>query len=172
MFEFKKSVITNEYIEKTRSDSGIHGPELDKAHEYLGYEIGRQIKEMKIIDPNDTTVISIERGGRFFAQGLYYALECRFDAFNPKYQDYDRPPTKHVILADSVINTGNTLLKIFNKDTDTYAAACVVNEKAVPLFADRLFPVRVSKNSFVGSNVKVQKGDKGPDTTMRLFNLL
>ena len=32
--------------------------------------------------------------------------------------------------------------------------------------------LRVSKNSFVGSNVKRQEGGKGPDTTMRLFNLI
>ena len=51
-------------------------------------------------------------------------------------------------------------------------ACCVINEKAVPMFDDSLYTVRVSKNSFVGKNVKKQEGEDGPDTTMRLFNLL
>ena len=49
-------------------------------------------------------------------------------------------------------------------------ACCVINEKSVPLFDGQLYAVRVSKNSFVGSDTKVQKGNHGPDTTMRLFN--
>lgn len=35
-----------------------------------------------------------------------------------------------------------------------------------------LYTVRVSSNSFVGSDIKKQTGNKGPDTTMRLFNML
>ena len=35
-----------------------------------------------------------------------------------------------------------------------------------------LTSVRISTNSFVGIEVKAQKGNKGPDTTMRLFNQL
>lgn len=34
------------------------------------------------------------------------------------------------------------------------------------------YTIRVSENSFVGAEVLQQKGDKGPDTTMRLFNLI
>lgn len=57
-------------------------------------------------------------------------------------------------------------------DDDVKVASCVINDKAVPLFDDKLYTVRVSTNSFVGSAVKTQKGNKGPDTTMRLFNQL
>ena len=71
---------------------------------------------------------------------------------------------------DSVINTGKTMLDIM--DPSMYVACCVINEKAVPQFENRLYTVRVSKNSFVGSNVQKQSGNKGPDTTMRLFNLI
>ena len=48
----------------------------------------------------------------------------------------------------------------------------MVNERAVPLFGERLFAVRVSGNSFVGGEVSRQVGEVGPDTTLRLFNLL
>lgn len=51
-----------------------------------------------------------------------------------------------------------------------HVACCVINEDAVPKFADRLFTVRVSSNFFVGRNVRKQEGKVGPDTTMRLFN--
>jgi hypothetical protein len=53
-----------------------------------------------------------------------------------------------------------------------YVACCVINEKTVPLFDEKLYVVRVSNNSFVGANVKEQKNNIGPDTTMRLFNLI
>ena len=55
---------------------------------------------------------------------------------------------------------------------DMLIASCVINEQAVSSFKNQLYTVRVSKNSFVGSNIKKQEGGKGPDTTMRLFNLL
>ena len=76
--------------------------------------------------------------------------------------------TKNVILVDSVINTGKTLAKLI--DQDIKFASCVINDKAVSMFEDRLYTVRISNNSFVGDTVKTQKGNKGPDTTMRLFN--
>ena len=45
-------------------------------------------------------------------------------------------------------------------------------EKSVPLFDNKLYAVRVSKYAYVGEKVKKQSGTVGPDTTMRLFNLL
>lgn len=65
---------------------------------------------------------------------------------------------------------GETLRKVW--DSGVYAACCVVNEKAVPMFGERLFAVRVSGNSFVGGEVRQQVGEVGPDTTLRLFHLL
>lgn len=51
--------------------------------------------------------------------------------------------------------------------------AGVINELALPLFESYdLFVVRVSKNKFTGSNVRIQKGNIGPDTADRLFNQL
>ena len=97
-------------------------------------------------------------------------MGCRFQTYDPKHEQFVRPETKNVILVDSVINTGKTLLEIL--DPDMKVACCVINEQAVPMFDDILYTVRVSKNSFVGKNVKKQEGKVGPDTTMRLFNQL
>lgn len=167
MFELAKNERIDKLIAITKSNSGISGPELAMAHIELGRELGKQIVDT---DPNDTTIVALLRGGIFFAEGLYFELGCKFEVYDPKHEVFVRPDTKNVIIVDSVINTGNTILKIL--EPDMKVACCVINEKAVSLLDDRLYTVRVSKNSFVGKNVKRQDGAVGPDTTMRLFNQL
>ena len=167
MYELEKNDHINQLIAITKSDSGISGPALAQAHIDLGKALGA---ELRSFDPMDTTVVAMLRGGIFFAQGLYFEMGCKFQVYDPKHEAFIRPETTNVILVDSVINTGSTILKI--KDPDMYVACCVINENAVPLFSDQLFAVRISKNSFVGSNTRKQKGSIGPDTTMRLFNLI
>lgn len=167
MFELAKNERIDKLIAITKSNSGISGPEFAMAHIELGRELGKQIVDT---DPNDTTIVALLRGGIFFAEGLYFELGCKFEVYDPKHEVFVRPDTKNVIIVDSVINTGNTILKIL--EPDMKVACCVINEKAVSLLDDRLYTVRVSKNSFVGKNVKRQDGAVGPDTTMRLFNQL
>ena len=167
MFELQKTKEINDLIAITKSNSGISGPELAKAHIQLGIAMGRHIKGL---NPEDTTIVAMLRGGIFFAEGMYFAMGCKFHIYDPKQEQFVRPETKNVILVDSVINTGKTILKIL--DSSMKVACCVINEKAVPVFDDQLYTVRVSKNSFIGKNVKKQKENVGPDTTMRLFNQL
>lgn len=167
MFELNKSEYVNRLIEITKSDSGISGPLLAKAHIELGVLLGNEMREF---DPEDTTVIAVLRGGIFFAEGIYFSLGCKFQTYNPKYETFARPDTENIIIVDSVINSGSTIRDVL--DPDMYIACCVINEKAVPMFSDRLYTVRVSSNSFIGGSVNVQKGNIGPDTTMRLFNQL
>lgn len=167
MFELEKTEEINNLIAITKSDSGILGPELAKAHIKLGMAMGSQITGFA---PEDTTIVAMLRGGIFFAEGMYFAMGCKFQTYDPKHEKFVRPETKDVILVDSVINTGKTILEIL--DSEMKIACCVVNEKAVPVFDDFLYTVRVSKNSFVGKDVKKQEGKVGPDTTMRLFNQL
>ena len=164
MYELEKTDEVNRLIAISKSDSGISGPELVRAHIRLGELIGERIP----LNPKDTTVVAVMRGGIFFAQGIYMSLGCRFQVYNPKTDIFIRPETTNVILVDAVINTGETLRQILKQDMAV--ACCVINEKSVPLFDGQLYAVRVSKNSFVGSDTKVQKGNHGPDTTMRLFN--
>ncbi len=167
MFELKKTEDICRLISITKSDSGISGPELAKAHIALGEALGDAVTAF---DPSDTTIVAMLRGGIFFAEGMYFAMGCKMQTYDPKHESFVRPETKHVILVDSVINTGKTILEIL--EPDMAVACCVINEKAVPVFEDRLYTVRVSKNSFVGSEVVKQSGGRGPDTTLRLFNLL
>lgn len=166
MYELEKNKEIDDLIRITKSNSGISGPELARAH----MELGKLVAEkFAFLEPGDTTVVAVLRGGIFFAEGIYFALGCKFQLFDPKKDIYQRPKTKYVILVDSVINTGKTIQGLAN-DENTYVACCVINEKAVEIFGDRLFTARVSSNSYIGSNVQKQIGSSGPDTTMRLFN--
>jgi len=166
VFELEKSAEVNRLISVTKSNSSISGPLLAKAHIRLGELLAAHIP----VEPDDTTVVALLRGGIFFAEGIYFGLGCRFQLYDPKHELYERPNTKNVILVDSVINTGRTIREM--QFPGTHVACCVINENAVPEFRDKLYTVRISTNSFVGSNVKNQYGNKGPDTTMRLFNLI
>ena len=167
MFEIEKDNRVNELIAITKSNSGISGPALAKAHMELGELLA---EEFLGLDPEDTTIVAMLRGGLFFAEGMYFKLGCKFQTYDPKKDTFVRPNTKNVILVDSVINTGKTILAIL--EPDMKVASCVINQKAVHLFDKQLYTIRVSTNSFVGEEVLQQTGDKGPDTTMRLFNLI
>ncbi|SEM22600.1 hypothetical protein SAMN04487770_12940 [Butyrivibrio sp. ob235] len=167
MLELEKTDRVKELISLTKSDSGISGPELAKAHMELGALLAQKMTGM---NSDDTTIVAMLRGGIFFAEGIYFELGCKFQTYDPKHERFVRPNTKNVIIVDSVINTGKTIIDVL--EPDMYVACCVINEMAVPIFDQKLYTVRVSKNSFIGSNVKTQNGNKGPDTTMRLFNQL
>lgn len=164
MFELQQKESIAQLIKRTKSDSCVAGPDLAFTH----IELGKRIAKYLPVDPKDTTVVAIMRGGIFFAQGIYFALECCFETFDPKHQTFIRPLTKFVVLADAVINTGATLKKILHDD---FLIACnVIFEDSVKYFEKNLYTVRVSSNSFVGANVEKQSDKLGPDTTMRLFN--
>lgn len=166
MFILKKNDEIDKLIAIGKSGSGKSGPELAKAH----MRLGELIAENMDYPADDTTVVAMMRGGIFFAEGIYFKIGCRFQLFDPRHEKFIRPETRHIILVDSVINTGKTIRKILTPDM--IVACCVINESAVPLFEKQLYTVRVSANSFVGSAVRKQTGTVGPDTTMRLFNLL
>lgn len=170
MFEMEKTEEIKNLISIAKSDSGISGPRLAKAHMRLGELLGEQMKKNTSLIPQDTTVVAILRSGIFFAEGLYFALGCQFEMYNPKIATFERPATKNVILADGVINTGKTMQALV--EPDMLIACTVINEKTVPTFADQLYTVRVSTNSYVGADVRKQVGEMGPDTTGRLFNLI
>lgn len=106
MFELNKTKEVEELIAITKSDSGISGPELAKAHIRLGELLAENID----LEPADTTVVALLRGGIFFAQGIYFKLGCKFEVYDPKQGEFKRPTTKNVILVDSVINTGKTIV--------------------------------------------------------------
>ena len=122
MFEIVKDGEVKELIAITKSDSGVSGPALAKAH----MELGELLGECFIgLDPEDTTIVAMLRGGLFFAEGLYFKLGCKFQVYDPKREKFIRPNTKNVILVDSVINTGKTIREIL--EPDMFVACCVID---------------------------------------------
>lgn len=160
-----------------KSNSGINGNRLALAHIRLGNRLGTVISDL--ISPQDTAVLVLERGGRFFGDGLYAGFGGVFYSMNPSKDEIPDIEADRVILVDSVINTGKSILKIIQKirakraDIDIIIAANVIQKDAVKLFDGlKIYCVRTSSNSFVGKNQAKQVGKTGPDTADRLFNLI
>lgn len=160
-----------------KSNSGISGSRLAAAHVRLGEKIGRHIAT--VFPEKNTSILVLERGGRFFGDGVYMGAGGIFYSMNPKQDDAPVINTERVVIVDSVINTGKSIMKIIdelknhNPGIDVIIAANVIQNEAVELFKDYLvFATRLSKNSFVGVNQSKQTGKTGPDTADRLFNLI
>lgn len=171
--EYKK---IKECIAITKSDSGINGNKLAKAHFELG---GKLVKYFSKLKPNETTIVSFERSGHFLADGIFMNFDARFITYNSKFQDFPKIQTKNVILVDGVINNGNTILKAIEKihqqnlSVNIFIATNVINKDAlIKLHSFNLVAVRSSSNKFTGSNIKKQIGNIGPDTSDRLFNCI
>lgn len=160
-----------------KSNSGISGSRLAAAHVRLGEKIGRHIAA--VFPEKNTSILVLERGGRFFGDGVYMGAGGIFYSMNPKQDDAPVINTERVVIVDSVINTGKSIMRIIdelknhNPGIDVIIAANVIQNEAVELFKDYLvFATRLSKNSFVGVNQSKQTGKTGPDTADRLFNLI
>lgn len=160
-----------------KSNSGINGNRLAVAHMRLGEKLGTRISEM--FPDESTAILVLERGGRFFGDGIYIGFGGTFHYINPKTDKIPKLDTDRVIIVDSVINTGKSLMKIIehirelNPKITVIIAANVIQAEAIKLFNNYLvFAIRISKNSFIGRNQVKQIGITGPDTADRLFNLI
>ena len=160
-----------------KSDSGISGSKLADAHIRLGRKLGQIMREF--IPDKNTAVIVLERGGRFFGDGLYTGFGGTFYSYDPKCDALPDISSDIVIIVDSVINTGKSIidtvkkLKQKNPDIEIFIAANVIQEKAISLLNGyKVFAIRTSANSFIGSRQNEQKNGKGPDTADRLYNYL
>ena len=160
-----------------KSNSGISGSRLAAAHVRLGEKIGRHIAT--VFPEKNTSILVLERGGRFFGDGVYMGAGGIFYSMDPKQDDAPVINTERVVIVDSVINTGKSIMRIIdelknhNPGIDVIIAANVIQNEAAELFKDYLvFATRLSKNSFVGVNQSKQTGKTGPDTADRLFNLI
>lgn len=160
-----------------KSTSDINGSRLADVHIQLGKRLGEAIGEL--VPNTDTAVIVLERGGRFFGDGLYTGFGGTFYSYDPKTNDMPSITQSAAVIIDSVINTGKSVLSVVNKlkksnpHTEIYIAANVIQDNALELLRDyKVFTVRTSSNYFVGSRQSTQKDGKGPDTADRLFNYI
>ena len=166
-----------EDISICKSTSGVNGARLADAHIRLGKRLGEAIR--KLVPNTNAAVVVLERGGRFFGDGLYTSFGGTFYSCNIKQYETPKITQSVAIIVDSVINTGKSVLGIidiikkFNPDTEIYIASNVIQDKALKfLYGYKIFAVRTSSNFFIGSRQSTQNNDKGPDTADRLFNYI
>lgn len=160
-----------------KSSSSINGARLADAHIRLGKRIGESIHHL--IPNDDAAVIVLERGGRFFGDGLYTGFGGTFYSVDPKSGELPNIRHSVIVIADSVINTGRSVLTMIetlqrmNPNAEICIAANVIQDDALERLCNyKLFAVRTSSNSFVGARQTIQKDGKGPDTADRLFNYI
>lgn len=160
-----------------KSDSGINGAPLADAHIRLGKMLGEIMRG--IIPHMDSAVIVLERGGRFFGDGVYTGFGGTFYSYEPKNDELPDIQQGIAVIVDSVINTGRSILSMIdnfkqsNPDIEIVIVTNVIQENAVNLLQEyKVFAIRTSSNSFVGSRQATQKNGKGPDTADRLFNYI
>lgn len=164
-------------INITKSNSGISGNELAKAHIKLGEKIGVYLNLR--YDETKTSIIELERSGHFLGDGIYFNFNGKYYTYNEKYDPVPEIETQNVVIVDGVINSGKTifhlieLLKENPNVKNIIIATNVIQKDSLILFKDYpLYAIRSSENKFIGSKIKKQEGTKGPDTSDRLFNLL
>lgn len=160
-----------------KSNSGINGSRLAAAHLRLGQRLGSKLATM--YPSKNTAVLVLERGGRFFGDGLYSSFGGVFFPYNPSKDTMPEISQQRVVIVDSVINTGKSikamidLLKNDNPSREIVIASNVIQQSAIELLSDyKVFVVRSSTNSFVGKRQAVQIGNNGPDTADRLYNII
>lgn len=173
----EKKAATLEDISICKSNSGINGSRLAGAHIRLGQQLGE--KMALLIPEKGTALLVLERGGRFFGDGLYTRFGDKFYALNPSKDDIPNIKADRIVIVDSVINTGKSVLYMIERikanypKTDIIIAANVIQQATIELFSQyKVFAVRTSDNAFVGKNQAKQIGKTGPDTADRLFNLI
>lgn len=160
-----------------KSNSGVNGAPLADAHIRLGKMLGEAMRE--IIPHIDSAVIVLERGGRFFGDGVYTGFGGTFYSYNPNRDDFPEIQQGVAIIVDSVINTGKSVIDMIYKlkqrkpEIEIVIVSNVIQEDAINLFQEyKVFAIRISANSFVGSRQSTQRDGKGPDTADRLFNYI
>ncbi len=164
-------------IEICRSDSGINGSTLADAHYRLGKRLGEIMHE--IIPCTGTAIIELERGGRFFGDGVYAGFGGKYFSYDSKKDEFPVINSSIAVIVDSVINTGNSILETIeklkknNSPIEIIITTNVIQQEALKKLSDyKIFAVRSSANSFIGSRQKIQSNGKGPDTAERLYNYL
>ncbi len=160
-----------------KSNSGINGNRLASAHIRLGQKLGTRIASL--FPARNTAVLVLDRGGRFFGDGVYSSFGGVFYPFNPSKEHIPDISQERIIIVDSVINSGKSVFKLIadlksnNQNREIIVATNVIQSESLKLFSDyKVFAVRTSDNSFVGERQALQTGKKGPDTADRLFNII
>ncbi|KFY99781.1 hypothetical protein V500_01265 [Pseudogymnoascus sp. VKM F-4518 (FW-2643)] len=181
-------------------DATVAGPALKKAHrrigwylavEFIGKAIGLESYEIPHIQGGHTeghrlegekrtTIVALMRGGGPMAEGINEVFPLAMSVHASKPEDLKLHHVEQqdiIILVDSVINSGKSILKLIEHVRKLHATirivvvANVVQDKFISRETEAnlaryrnvsLVALRLSKNQFTGSG--------GTDTGNRLFN--
>lgn len=165
-------------IEACKSSSGINGSRLALSHIRLGQRMGETIKSY--IPTEGTAVVVLDRGGRFFGDGVYSTFGGTLYPYNPTIDNIpDLSGYEIVTIVDSVVNTGKSVQKLISSikqqssKCEFFIVTNVLQRRAVEVLCEyKIFAIRLSDNFYIGNNQRRQTGGKGPDTADRLFNLI
>ena len=171
----------NSLIAKCKSNSGVGGANLRKAHQRLGELMAR-----RLCDEDDRfAVLALMRAGMPYAMGIADGLEAAGKKVAIFFIEKDISESvvegirdRKVLIVDAVVNSGETLSKILNKlPLDSIITTTVIPENIpLKLFEilkqNRLFAVRISPNRYKGEKVMRIENGKGPDTGDRLFGTM
>lgn len=176
--EQANNLLIEKSINLCKSDSGITGTELRKAHEFLGEAIASSYSNHF---SKDAVVIAFMRAAMPIAYGFVNKLNCSILFYDDK-TDFDFflrnkewLHNKDVIFIDAVINSGRGMLKAIEKSQLPADRIKIVTNvlcnKAIDIFRNyELYTVRVSNNSFKGEKVAKQANGVGPDTGDRFYD--
>lgn len=158
----------NRLIEQSRNFE-CKGPELADIHYKLGTIIGKRVPQNNC----DTVVMFLMRAGMFMAEAIFRLNPNA--AFIPivtitdvnKYKQL--LAGKRILLVDSVINTGKSLLTVLNElekySKDITIITNVIYTGSKNKFSNfDVYAIRESNHSYVGTG--------GVDTGNRLFNTI
>jgi len=168
---------------KSDSPTSGSGANLREAHYKLGGMLANEIVQNGCGPA--LTVIIMMRAGLCFGMGIADKLESLDIQTSVLFHYNDEQWKKEsenclhaldndVLLVDAVINTGDNIIQLSEtlpQNQHIIFVTNVLSEKAKEKFENRrLFTVRISQKSFVGSKTNIVQNGKGPDTGDRLFN--
>ncbi len=176
-------------ISVCKSNSGKMGRELREAQHRLGMIMAELIsRDHGSAKPY--AVVALMRSALPFSEGIADVLDCPILFLDEKHdirwkmndcdnkfirENYEIINKSTLILADAVINTGETIMQIYNtlsKICDEIILAANVVQEDFDEGPSNTYCVRVSSNKFKGGQVLKQNGNIGPDTGDRLFRTL
>ncbi len=187
--EIENNADIDKLISICKSNSGVMGTELRAAHHELGERVGMMIERNHHTD-KPFAVVLLMRSASSFGQGIADVLDCpllfldekhdkrwKMNDCNNKFISENREILEKsaVILADAVINTGETITQIYDtlaQITDEILLAANVIQSEFDPDGKIIYGTRRSDNKFKGSQVLKQEGGRGPDTGDRLFRTL
>jgi uracil phosphoribosyltransferase len=165
-----------------KSESQVCGLKLREAHYKLGNILARRM--VNDLSNHAITVIVMMRAGLCFGMGIADGLDVlgvevsilfhfNDEQWNKEKAKWTQALTNDIILADAVINTGDSIIQLaqtLQNSRNVFFVSNVISEKVLQKFSDKsLYTIRISEKSFVGSKVSIVKDGKGPDTGDRLF---